>query len=124
VGNIKIADCKLNLLPNLFFAGEARAVFGGKKLLNAINRKLDKISLDMEKSKLNDYVYYLENPRKILFSNFIGGLARGFGMAVGFTLLGALIIYVLRWLVKWNLPVIGKFISEIINIVQDNMYRK
>ncbi|HHV98043.1 MAG TPA: hypothetical protein GXX36_00470 [Clostridiaceae bacterium] len=98
-------------------------MFGGKKLLNAINRKLDKISLDMEKSKLNDYVFYLENPRKILFSNFLGGVARGFGMAVGFTLLGALIIYVLRWLVTWNLPVIGKFISEIIDIVQDNLYK-
>jgi len=99
-------------------------VFGGKKLLVTINRKLDKISLNMEKSKLADYVYYLENPRKMLFSNFVGGLARGFGMAVGFTLLGALAIYVLRWLVQWNLPVIGKFISEIINIVQESIYKK
>lgn len=99
-------------------------MFGGKKLLVTINRKLDKISLNMEKSKLADYVYYLENPRKMLFSNFVGGLARGFGMAVGFTLLGALAIYVLRWLVQWNLPVIGKFISEIINIVQESIYKK
>jgi len=99
-------------------------VFGGKKLLITINRKLDKISLSMEKSKLADYVYYLKNPRKMLFANFIGGLARGFGMAVGFTLLGALAIYFLRWLVQWNLPIIGKFISEIINIVQDNMYKR
>ena len=99
-------------------------MFGGKKLLVTINRKLDKISLNMEKSKLADYVYYLENPRKMLFSNFVGGLARGFGMAVGFTLLGALAIYVLRWLVQLNLPVIGKFISEIINIVQESIYKK
>ncbi len=99
-------------------------MFGGKRLLIIINKKLDKISLDMEKSKLNDYVYYLENPRKILFSNFIGGLARGFGMAVGFTLLGAIAIYILRWIVRWNLPIIGKFISDIVSIVQENIYNK
>ena len=98
-------------------------MLGGKKLLITINKKLDKISLNMEKSKLVDYVYYLENPRKMLFANFIGGLARGFGMAIGFTLLGAIAIYILRWLVRWNLPVIGKFISDIVSIVQDNIYK-
>lgn len=77
----------------------------------------------MEKFKLVDYVYYLEHPRKMLFANFIGGLARGFGAAIGFTLLAALVIYLLHWLVRWNLPVIGKFISEIVNIVESNLQR-
>ncbi|HHW47046.1 MAG TPA: hypothetical protein GXX14_00300 [Clostridiaceae bacterium] len=98
-------------------------MLGKRGYLNIINRKLDKIALNMEKFKLVDYVYYLENPRKMLLSNFIGGLARGFGMAVGFTILGAVAIYILRKVVLWNLPVIGKFITDIVNIVQENLQR-
>jgi hypothetical protein len=98
-------------------------MLGKRGYLNIINRKLDKISLNMEKFKLVDYVYYLENPRKMLLSNFIGGLARGFGMAVGFTVLGAIAIYVLQKIVLWNLPVIGKFITDIVNIVQENLQK-
>jgi hypothetical protein len=90
-------------------------------VLSIINRKLDQISINMEKMKLVDYVYYIEHPRKMLLANFIAGLARGFGMAVGFTLLGAFGIYMLQTVVKWNLPLIGEFISEIVRIVQDNI---
>lgn len=94
-------------------------MFGKRKALDSINRKIDRISLNMEKFKLVDYVYYLEHPRAMLFSNFIGGLARGFGMAIGFTLLGAIVLYFLQTIVKWKLPIIGQFISEIVKIVQD-----
>jgi hypothetical protein len=90
-------------------------------LLGSINKKLDKISLNMEKLKFVDYVYYIEHPRKMLLANFMGGLARGFGIAIGFTLLGAVVIYLLQVVVKWKLPLIGEFISEIVNIVQENL---
>ncbi len=93
------------------------------RLIHVINKKLDKIALNMEKFKLVDYVYYLENPRKMLWSNFLGGLSRGFGIAIGFTLLGAVVIYFLQIIVRWKLPLIGEFISDIVNIVQENMRR-
>lgn len=97
-------------------------MFGRNVKFKILNKKLDQISLNMEKFKLVDYVYYLEHPRKMLFANFLGGLARGFGAAIGFTLLTAFIIYLLQWIVRWNLPVIGKFISEIVNIVNNNLH--
>ncbi len=90
-------------------------------LFKEINKKIDKISLNMEKLKFVDYVYYLEHPRKMLLANFVGGLSRGIGMAVGFTILGALVLYFLKVVVQWNLPVIGEFISEIVTIVQNNI---
>ena len=92
-----------------------------KGYMTLINKKLDRIALNMEKFKLVDYVYYLEHPRKMIFANFLGGLARGFGAAVGFTLLGAVVIYILQAVVMWKLPVIGKVITDIVNIVQDNL---
>ncbi len=93
------------------------------RLIHVINKKLDNISLNMEKMKLVDYVYYLENPRKMLWANFLGGLSRGFGIAIGFTLLGAVVIYILQIIVRWKLPLIGEIITDIVNIVQDSMRR-
>ena len=57
----------------------------------------------------------------MFFANFLGGLARGFGIAIGFSILGAFFIYFLQMIVKWKLPVIGEFISDIVNIVQENL---
>ncbi len=96
-------------------------MFGKKTMYRLLSRKLDRISFNMEKTKIKEYVEYLEHPRKMLFSNFMAGIARGFGASIGFTLLAALIMYVLRYLVQWNLPIIGKFISDIVNIVNNNI---
>ena len=49
---------------------------------------------------------------------FLGGLARGMGMAVGFTLLGAVLVILLQRLAQQNLPVIGDFLAQIVTIVQ------
>ncbi len=93
------------------------------KPLEAVEKKLDKIALNMEKFKFVDYVYYLDHPRKLFYRNFIAGISRGFGIGVGFTLLGALIIYILNIIVKWNIPVLGNFITEIVRIVESNLGR-
>ncbi len=91
------------------------------QLFDSLNKKIDEMSLKMEKMKFVDYVYFLEHPRKMLWANFISGMARGFGIAIGFTLLGAVAIYVLNKIVQYNLPYIGEFISEIVKIVQSSM---
>ncbi len=98
-------------------------MFGRKKRIKLLADKLDKLALDMEKSRIKDYICYLENPKKLLLPNFLAGLARGFGASIGFTLLAAFIIYLLQKAVRWNLPVIGEFISEIVSIVENNLHR-
>lgn len=52
---------------------------------------------------------------------FLEGLFRGFGMAVGFTLLGAVVIALLRRLVSMNVPLIGGFLAEVIRIVLERL---
>lgn len=86
-----------------------------------LEKKLDEIALSLEKTKIVEYVDLINNRKRLLYINFIQGLARGFGMAVGFTLLGALIVYFLRQLIKLNLPIIGDFISEIVRIVLEKL---
>ncbi|NLP17864.1 MAG: hypothetical protein GX376_02095 [Firmicutes bacterium] len=86
------------------------------RFLRLLLHKLEVLSLQMEKMKLAEYVQLLENLPRLLWINFITGVVRGVGMAVGFTLLGAILLYLLGRMV--DLPLIGSFIAEIVRIVQ------
>jgi hypothetical protein len=92
-----------------------------KTEVEILESRVEKISLMLEKAKIGDYVTMMTKPKAMIFNNFIAGLARGFGMAIGFTILGALVLYMLRQAVLLNIPIIGTFIAEIVKIVQDNM---
>lgn len=63
----------------------------------------------------------LYRPRRLIYVNFVAGLARGLGMAVGFTILGALVVYFLRLVVLLNLPGISSFIATIIRLVRQEL---
>ncbi|MDA8234307.1 MAG: DUF5665 domain-containing protein [Clostridia bacterium] len=89
--------------------------------LNFLSGKLEELGLAMEKMKLAEYVELLNRPVRLLYINFIAGVARGLGMAVGFALLGALAIYLLKRLAILNLPVIGDFIAQLVRIVQTQL---
>ncbi|MGE5395978.1 MAG: DUF5665 domain-containing protein [Chitinophagales bacterium] len=86
--------------------------------LQLILDKVDRLALNTEKMRLAEYVEMLENPRRLLYMNFLMGLARGFGMAIGFTILAAAVVWLLQKLVVLNVPVIGNFIAEIVRWVQ------
>lgn len=69
-------------------------------------------------SQFTEYLDLIHDTRKLIIMNFVMGVARGLGMAVGFTLLGALVFLLLKQVVMWNLPVISDFIAQIVRLVQ------
>lgn len=71
----------------------------------------------LEKMNLSEYISYLNNPRRMLFINFVTGLVRGLGIAIGASILAGIFLYLLRKLVFLNLPVIGGFVAELVKIV-------
>lgn len=83
--------------------------------------KIKQLIISVEKMQIAEYIQLLENPKRLLYVNFLAGLARGVGMAIGFTLLGAIVLYMLQRVVLLNLPVISDFIAEIVNMVQLQM---
>lgn len=83
--------------------------------------QIDRWIAAMERLRLSDYVRYVDDRRRMFWSNFWGGVARGVGMAVGFTILGALLVLILRDLAQRNLPLIGDALAEIVNVVQRQM---
>ncbi|TEB09440.1 DUF5665 domain-containing protein [Pelotomaculum propionicicum] len=88
------------------------------RLLKSLQERIADLAVKMEKMKMAEYVQLLNHPWRLLYINFIAGLGRGVGIAVGFTILGAIILYFLKHLVLLNLPWIGGFIAEIVQMVQ------
>lgn len=88
------------------------------ELLNGIKRELSKLSKTVHEARINEYVDLMEDPKRLLVMNFLLGLVRGLGMAIGFTILGAFVFYILKQIIVLNLPVISDFISDLVRLVQ------
>ena len=86
-----------------------------------VEKKVDEIALKLEKMKINSYVELMTDTRNLIKKNFVAGISKGIGMAVGFTILGAITLVFLRRVVALNIPVIGKFVSDIAQIVEVNL---
>ncbi len=86
---------------------------GQQRLLD----KIAELSQQLEKFNIAGYLEQLNNPRRYLMVNFVGGIVRGLGIALGMTILGAFVLYVLQKMVVLNLPLIGDFIAELVRIV-------
>ncbi len=91
------------------------------ELLLALNRKLEEMVQTMHKLGVAEYVEMLRHPRRLFWINFWSGIARGLGMAIGFTILAAVVLYLLQRVILLNLPLIGDFIADIVQIVQKQL---
>ena len=88
-----------------------------EKDLTNIEKKLTNLMRDLEKTRISEYVDMLDKPMKLLYVNFMIGLARGLGTAIGLTILAAIFFYILNQIV--DLPLIGKHIARLIEIIEN-----
>ncbi len=60
------------------------------------------------------YGVYFKNPWKIFWTNFLRGVAWGFGTVIGMTILTVIFVSLVSYLINLfgGLPVIGKLISR------------
>jgi len=84
-------------------------------------RRLELTVSRLEQMHIDAYLRYIRNWRRRLTMDFISGIFRGIGFSVGFSILGALLIYLLRNMAMANLPVIGRFLAELVRIVENNL---
>ncbi|NLG33493.1 MAG: hypothetical protein GX550_08245 [Syntrophomonadaceae bacterium] len=89
--------------------------------LEKLARRVEELAINMDKMRFAEYIQLLENPYRLLYVNFLAGLARGLGTAIGFTLLAAVLIYFLQRIIMLNIPLIGDFIADIVQIVQSQL---
>lgn len=84
----------------------------------AIGAQLEKLAAHLEKMHIAEYIELIQRPARLLFINFAAGLARGLGIAIGATLIFALMLELLRRVILLNIPGIGEFVAEIVRIVE------
>ncbi|MBP2652909.1 MAG: hypothetical protein H6Q73_478 [Firmicutes bacterium] len=83
-----------------------------------ITVQMEKLVRHLESLRIADYMELLQRPSRLIFVNLVAGIARGLGIALGATLVFALVIELLRRLILLNIPGIGAFIAEVIRIVE------
>lgn len=90
-------------------------------LLQNLVIRTEELIQALEKASIAEYIELFKKPRRVLYLSFLSGIARGFGLAIGFTLVGAIFLYALGTLASLNLPIVGEFIAEIARIVQNEL---
>lgn len=83
-----------------------------------IDKNLVRLVKHLESLRIAEYVQLLERPARLIFLNFIAGISRGLGIAVGATIIFAVMLEFLRRVILLNIPGIGNFIAEIMKIVE------
>ena len=84
-----------------------------KKLL----RNLEKLNFILTKNNILEIAELLGNKKELMIRNLMTGIAKGIGIGIGFTILTAILLIVLQKIVTLNIPVIGDYIADIVEIV-------
>lgn len=90
-----------------------------KKKIKFITSQIEKLNKTFEESNLIELIHILGNKKEIIKRNFLAGIFRGVGIGIGVTLITAILIIILQKIVTLNIPVIGEYISDIVEIVQN-----
>ena len=85
-----------------------------------IDKKIDMINEILQNSNIIELSNIVGSKKEILRRNLIAGIARGVGIGIGVTVITAVIILILRRLILLNIPVIGDYIADIVEIVERN----
>ena len=95
-----------------------------KKQKERLQNSIDNLINIFQKSNIEDWSYILGNKKEIIKRNFLAGIARGVGIGIGVTIITAILIIILQKIVTLNIPIIGEYISDIIDIVQKSRWKK
>ena len=93
-------------------------MFKKRKRENLLLKQIDRLNRSLLESNILDIAQLLGNRKKLLLTNLIAGISRGIGIGIGVTIITALLIMLLRKIVSLNIPIIGEYIADIVEIVQ------
>ena len=88
--------------------------------LTQLAKITEELTRTMEKTRIAEYVEYLEHPGRLLLTNFLIGIARGLGSSIGLAIVIGVFAYFVQKLVMLNLPGISDFITRFIVMIQNN----
>lgn len=93
---------------------------GGGSVEEQLEKRLERVISVLERMRLDEYVEYVSNRKRMVRQNILYGMLRGLGFTIGFSVLGALVLVLLSKLVVENIPLIGGFLAEVIDAIQNS----
>ena len=85
-----------------------------------LEKRLERVISVLERMRLDEYVEYVSNRKRMVRQNILYGMLRGLGFTIGFSVRGALVLVLLSKLVVENIPLIGGFLAEVIDAIQNS----
>ena len=96
-------------------------MFGKRKRENLLINQIDNLNKSLIENNIMDIAALLGNRKKLILTNLFAGISRGVGIGIGVTLITAILVLMLQKIVTLNIPVIGEYVSDIVDIVKKTM---
>lgn len=93
-----------------------------KKKYYLLEKMISELNRTLEEGNFIELSYLLGNKKEMLLRNLLAGITRGVGIGIGVTIITAILIMLLQQIVSLNIPVIGEFIADIMDVVERNRY--
>ena len=93
-------------------------MFSNKEKINLLEKSVNQLNKMLQEGNFIELTYLLGNKKEIMIRNLIAGIFRGVGIGIGVTIITAVLIFLLQKIVKLNIPIIGEYIADIVEIVE------
>ena len=93
-------------------------MFIKKKKYNLLEKSIEQLNKVVQEGNFVELSYLLGNKKEMFIRNFFAGIARGVGIGIGVTIITAILVIILQKIVTLNIPIIGEYIADIVEIVQ------
>ena len=93
-------------------------MFIKKKKYNLLEKSIEQLNKVVQEGNFVELSYLLGNKKEMFIRNFFAGISRGVGIGIGVTIITAILVIILQKIVTLNIPIIGEYIADIVEIVQ------
>ena len=93
-------------------------MFFRNKKVNLLEKKINELIEILEKSNFIELTYLIGNKKEVIRRNLLAGIFRGIGIGIGVSVISAILIILLQKIVTLNIPIIGEYIADIVEIVE------
>ena len=80
-------------------------------------QQLDVLARRLDNSGIAEYVELSQRTGKMLWLNFISGIARGLGFSIGASIVLAIIYKIVRYIISMNIPYLTELLRQAVEIV-------
>lgn len=86
--------------------------------IDILTKSINYLNKILQEGNFVELSYILGNKKEMFIRNFFAGIGRGIGIGIGVTVITAILVIILQKIVTLNIPIIGEYIADIVEIVQ------